>query len=52
MSSNRVVVPVEEYDRAIEVNRKLLEENTDLKMQISHLQKELAKLREANLYVN
>lgn len=45
-------VPLEEYEKTIELNRKLLQENTDLKIQISFLQKEIAKLKEARLYVN
>jgi hypothetical protein len=45
-------VPLEEYEEAVKLNRKLLEENTDLKIQISFLQKEVAKLKEATLYVN
>jgi regulator of replication initiation timing len=45
-------VPLEEYEQAKQLNRELLQENTDLKIQISHLQKEIARLKEATLYVN
>lgn len=45
-------VPLQEYEEMKAANRKLLEENTDLKIQISFLQKEIAKLREVNLHVN
>ena len=45
-------VPLSEYEEVKQKNRELLKENTDLKMQVSYLQKELARMREANLYVN
>lgn len=45
-------VPLSEYNELMEANRKLLKENTDLKIQVSYLQKTIAKLKEAKLYVN
>jgi hypothetical protein len=45
-------VPLREYDECKALNKKLLQENTDLKIQISFLQKEVARLKEAKLYVN
>lgn len=45
-------VPLQEYEECKALNKKLLQENTDLKIQISFLQKEVAKLKEATLYVN
>lgn len=45
-------VPLEEYEQVKQVNKQLLKENTDLKIQISFLQKQLAELREAKFYVN
>lgn len=52
MSFKMGTVPLEEYEQVKEFNKKLLQENTDLKIQISYLQKQLAKLREAKFYVN
>lgn len=52
MSFKTGTVPLEEYEKVKEFNKKLLQENTDLKIQISYLQKQLAKLREAKFYVN
>jgi len=52
MSFKTGTVPLEEYEQVKEFNKKLLQENTDLKIQISYLQKQLAKLREAKFYVN
>ena len=40
-----------EYDESVELNRRLLKENAELRIQISHLQKELAKAKEALLDV-
>ena len=45
-------VSLQEYEECKALNKKLLQENTDLKIQISFLQKEVAKLKEATLYVN
>ena len=42
------VVSAEEYEVAIDLNRKLLAENTELKIKISYLQKRIAELMEAN----
>ena len=42
----------EEYAETKELNRRLLEENSELKIQVSHLQKQLAKEKEARLDVN
>ena len=52
MSFKTGAVPLEEYEQVKEFNKKLLQENTDLKIQISFLQKQLAEIREANFYVN
>lgn len=46
------IVPLKEYEKAKALNKKLLAENADLKIQISFLQKEIARLKEANLHVN
>lgn len=45
-------VSIELYEEAKALNKKLLQENTDLKIQISLLQKRVSELQEANLYVN
>lgn len=52
MSFKTGTVPLEEYEQVKEFNKKLLQENTDLKIQISFLQKQLAEIREVKFYVN
>jgi hypothetical protein len=45
-------VPLQEYEECKALNKKLLLENADLKIQISFLQKEVARLKEVKLYAN
>ena len=46
------VVSLQEYERVKLMNKQLLQENTDLKIQVSHLQKQLSLLKEASFDVN
>ena len=50
--SRTETVSLQEYEECKALNKRLLQENTDLKIQISFLQKEVARLKEAKLYVN
>lgn len=52
MTSRTGTVPLQEYEEMKRMNKKLLQENTDLKIQVSFLQKEIARLKEVKLYVN
>lgn len=52
MFSRTGTVPLEEYEKAKALNKKLLAENSDLKIRISFLQKEVARLKEVKLYAN
>lgn len=42
----------EEYEETKNLNKQLLAENAELKIQVSHLQHEIAKLKEAKFDVN
>ena len=52
MTSRTGTVSLQEYEETKRVNKKLLQENTDLKIQVSFLQKEVARLKEVKLYAN
>ena len=52
MTSRTGTVSLQEYEEMKRVNKKLLQENTDLKIQVSFLQKEVARLKEVKLYAN
>jgi hypothetical protein len=52
VASRTGVVPIQEYERVKLMNKQLLQDNTDLKIQVSHLQKQLSLLKEASFNVN